>query len=215
MRGCLLVIFIVLAGLGIAPAASAQSTGEESRAAITEEDRAAIEAILAQYPSGGPELRAAIARAVAMRPSLAPAVAVLAGAATLPQQQAMGAGLADAANFYAKLATDFAIAAVRQIEAAIALGPAAFVLAFNAIAGPAMASSLLAAQAAALAMLTTQTSALSPPAAQASTLSPPATDTSTPADTTSACVSPSEANSPSLAGLPPGARALAILRTCR
>lgn len=74
-----------------------------------------ITALLAQFPAGGPALRAAIARAVEADPSLAPAVIFAARNANPAQKEAIGAGLADAANYYAKCGLDWC----RGLEARI------------------------------------------------------------------------------------------------
>jgi hypothetical protein len=74
-----------------------------------------ISALLAQFPSGGPGLRAAIAAAVEADSSLADAVVAAALKANPEQKRAMGAGLADAADYFAKIGLDWA----RSAEAAI------------------------------------------------------------------------------------------------
>ncbi len=84
---------------------------------------ARIAALLAEFPKGGPGLRAAIARAVEEDPSLAKAVVSCAHEANAAQQLAMGEGLADADLFFAKLSTPEAIRAQQLIEAAMASGP--------------------------------------------------------------------------------------------
>jgi hypothetical protein len=65
-----------------------------------------MRALLAQFPAGGPGLRAAIARAVEANPSLADAAVAAARNANPSQKEAIGAGLADAANYYAKCGSD-------------------------------------------------------------------------------------------------------------
>jgi len=67
-----------------------------------------IAALLAQFPQGGPALRAAIARAVEADPSLADVAVAMARNANPEQKQAIGAGLADAADYYAKIGLDWA-----------------------------------------------------------------------------------------------------------
>src|SRR5215469_18102174 len=62
-----------------------------------------VAALLAQYPQGGPALRAAVARLVEADPSLAAAVVAAAAHATPEQQSAIGAGLGDASAYFAKL----------------------------------------------------------------------------------------------------------------
>lgn len=78
-----------------------------------------IAAILAQYPNGGPGLRAAVARLVETDASLAAAVVAASDLANPAQQAAIGAGLGDATNFFAKIASDFAKHAAELIRAAI------------------------------------------------------------------------------------------------
>jgi hypothetical protein len=78
-----------------------------------------IAAILAQYPAGGPGLRAAIARAVEMDPGLADAAVAAARRANPEQKQAIGAGLADAANYFGKIGLDWARGAEGRIRIAM------------------------------------------------------------------------------------------------
>lgn len=65
-----------------------------------------IKTLLANFPNGGPELRAAIARAVEANPYLADEVVAAARKANANQKAAIGAGLADAANYFAKCGRD-------------------------------------------------------------------------------------------------------------
>jgi len=62
-----------------------------------------VAALLAQYPQGGPGLRAAVARLTEADPSLAAAEVAAAAHATPEQQAAIGAGLGDASAYFAKL----------------------------------------------------------------------------------------------------------------
>lgn len=84
---------------------------------------AQIAALLAEFPKGGPGLRAAITRAVEEDPSLAHAVVTCARDANPAQQLAMGEGLADADLFFARLNTPEAIRAQQLIETAMASAP--------------------------------------------------------------------------------------------
>jgi hypothetical protein len=77
---------------------------------------ASIKALLGQFPSGGPGLRAAIARALEVDPSLADDVVFLARKANPAQKQAMGQGLADAASYFAKCGVDWCRAAEARIR---------------------------------------------------------------------------------------------------
>jgi hypothetical protein len=78
-----------------------------------------IAAIVAQFPAGGPGLRAAIARAVEADPGLADAAVAAARRANPDQKQAIGAGLADAANYFAKIGLDWARGAEGRIRTAM------------------------------------------------------------------------------------------------
>jgi hypothetical protein len=75
-----------------------------------------IAALLARFPGGGPALRAAVAAAVEANPSLADAVVAAARKANPAQKQAIGAGLADAANYFAKIGLDWARAAEGRVR---------------------------------------------------------------------------------------------------
>jgi len=65
-----------------------------------------IAALLAEYPDGGPGLRAAIAGAVEADATLATAVVAASCVANAAQKMAMGAGLGDAASFFAKIGSN-------------------------------------------------------------------------------------------------------------
>jgi hypothetical protein len=78
-----------------------------------------VAALLAQYPLGGPGLRAAVARLVEATPSLAGAIVTAAAHATPEQKAAIGAGLGDASAYYAKIGTDVAAYAANQITQAM------------------------------------------------------------------------------------------------
>jgi hypothetical protein len=78
-----------------------------------------IRALLAQFPAGGPGLRAAIARAVEADPSLADDAVFAARNANPSQKEAIGAGLADAANYYAKCGSDWCRGAEGRIRTAM------------------------------------------------------------------------------------------------
>ena len=75
----------------------------------------AVTALLAQFPNGGPGLRAAIARLLEANPALADDVVAAARKANPAQKQAMGEGLADATLYFAKCGSD----ACRGFEAQI------------------------------------------------------------------------------------------------
>jgi hypothetical protein len=89
------------------PPASAQPLEQQHPACLNPVDPR-ISALLAQFPQGGPALRAAIARAVEADPSLADVAVAMARNASPEQKQAIGAGLADAANYFAKIGLDWA-----------------------------------------------------------------------------------------------------------
>jgi hypothetical protein len=76
----------------------------------------AITALLAQFPNGGPGLRAAIARLLEANPSLADDVVFAARKANPAQKQAMGEGLADATLYFGKCGSDFCRGAESRIR---------------------------------------------------------------------------------------------------
>ena len=76
-------------------------------------------ALLARFPVGGPALRAEIARLLEANPSLAREVVAAACRANPNQKEAIGAGLADAANYFAKLGSDWARLAETEIRTAM------------------------------------------------------------------------------------------------
>ena len=79
-----------------------------------------IAVLLAQYPQGGPALRAAIARAVEADVSLAAAAVAAAAHATPEQKAAIGAGLGDAAGYFMKIGADWARSSEATIRTAMA-----------------------------------------------------------------------------------------------
>jgi hypothetical protein len=78
-----------------------------------------ITALLAQFPAGGPGLRAGIARAVEADPSLAADAVFAAQSGNASQKEAIGSGLADAANFFGKMGSAAAQQAQEQVQAAL------------------------------------------------------------------------------------------------
>ena len=67
----------------------------------------AVRALIAQFPTGGPGLRAAIARLLEANPFLADDVVAAARRANPEQKLAIGEGMADATLYFAKCASDF------------------------------------------------------------------------------------------------------------
>jgi hypothetical protein len=78
-----------------------------------------ITALLAQFPAGGPGLRAGIARAVEADPSLAADAVFAAQSGNASQKEAIGSGLADAASFFSKSSSASATQSQEQIQAAL------------------------------------------------------------------------------------------------
>jgi hypothetical protein len=78
-----------------------------------------ITALLAQFPAGGPGLRAAVALAIEGNPSLAADAVFAAQSSNASQKEAIGSGLADAANFFAKSGSTSAQQAQAEIQAAL------------------------------------------------------------------------------------------------
>lgn len=80
-----------------------------------------ITALLAQFPNGGPGLRAAIAQAVEINPSLAADAVFAAQSANPSQKEAVGSGLADAATFFGRTG---ATSSQQQVQAALTFADA-------------------------------------------------------------------------------------------
>jgi hypothetical protein len=78
-----------------------------------------LAALLARFPAGGPALRAEIARVLEANPRLAREVAAAACSASPDQKEAIGAGMADAANYFAKLGSEAARLAETEIRTAM------------------------------------------------------------------------------------------------
>lgn len=125
MRKYLMAMLLVFGPLGTSAVATAQPSPEAV---------AQVQAILAQFPNGGPGLRAAIARAVVAEPSLAEAVVAAAAGANPAQQQSIGAGLADAATFFSRIGSAWAQAALQVIQSAMASAPPGVLAAFTFVA---------------------------------------------------------------------------------
>jgi len=118
MRRQFLTISMVTCILGASPAALAQSVQERAAAIVSPK----ISAILREFPTGGPELRAAIASAIEDDPSLTNDAIFVANTANTSQSQAIRSGLADAADFFATISSNAALDAERRIRAALELG---------------------------------------------------------------------------------------------
>lgn len=80
--------------------------------------RPRVLALLAQYPEGGPGLRNAVARALRADPDLAQDVAAASHEANLRQRRAIGAGLADALDYFRRQNSATASEAQKKIERA-------------------------------------------------------------------------------------------------
>jgi hypothetical protein len=93
---CVLAVLLACGATAPAPGGSFTSGGHVGT--VSPE----VSALPSQFPAGGPGLRAAVAVLVESDASLADDVAFTATTATTAQKEAMGAGLADAASFFAK-----------------------------------------------------------------------------------------------------------------
>jgi len=117
MRRLLLAASAVAGVLAVSLPASAQTpAGENPSARII---RPEIAALLAQFPAGGPWLRAAITRAVVADPALTPDVIFAIGICTACQGQSIRQGLADAAEALARSGSEAARAAANAIRIAL------------------------------------------------------------------------------------------------
>jgi hypothetical protein len=81
--------------------------------------RPQLAALVGGFGGGGPALRAAVARAVEADPSLADELVFLARKASPAQKQAIGMGLADAADYFAKCGLDACRASEARIRTAM------------------------------------------------------------------------------------------------
>jgi len=106
MRKHLLAAFAAACILGAPSIVVAQERSLSDNICLAQAS-AQMRALLAQFPAGGPGLRATIARLVEANPALADEVVAAARRANPSQKAAIGAGLADAANYFAKCGEDF------------------------------------------------------------------------------------------------------------
>lgn len=88
-------------------------------AAPTPDGAGSLAASIANSAESGPQLRAAVTRAVEQNPALAKTATEDAANAGSTQQQAVGAGLADADQHFAGLGTGAGADAQHQIESAL------------------------------------------------------------------------------------------------
>jgi hypothetical protein len=109
--------------LSLSGSAQAATTVKSSKSNGSER-QSLVASLLARYPAGGPALRAAIAAAVEADPDVADTAVLLALKANAAQKLAIGAGLADAANFYAKGGSSESKLAAAQIRTAMAAADA-------------------------------------------------------------------------------------------
>ena len=114
------ILFVFLYALGApALASGAPASGGASAAAL-----------FSGSGASGSGLRAAVARAVEKDPSLAIAMSAAARTLTDARQQAVGAGLADADQYFAKRGTTEAAAAAGLIETAVPAAPPAILIGY-------------------------------------------------------------------------------------
>jgi hypothetical protein len=109
MRKYLLAACTVAGILGAPSLASAQPSGTAPATGTNlclGSSSAQMNALLARFRNGGPALRAAIARLLEEHPELADDVVAAARRANPAQKAAIGAGLADAAGYFAKCGLD-------------------------------------------------------------------------------------------------------------
>jgi hypothetical protein len=132
-----LLLGIVAAGSIAVPAVAGSFTGTGQFVGLVSPQ---ITSLLSQYPGGGPDLRAAIARAVEANPTLADDTVF--APANPSQQGAKGAGLADAVKFFANCGLATCRTAESSIRIAISFGDAGTRSGFVVAANPALAQSL-------------------------------------------------------------------------
>jgi hypothetical protein len=110
---------VVALALAFGTPFSAPAQSPDTCARFTGTVGAKVSALLSQFPDGGPDLRATVARLVEADPSLAGEVVSVAERATSAQKEAIGGGLADAASFFAKCGAQCRYAQ-QQVRCAIA-----------------------------------------------------------------------------------------------
>jgi len=101
-----------------------------------------IAALLVQFPAGGPGLRAAIARALEANPGLADAAVAAARNANPEQKQAIGAGIGDAANYFAKIGQDWARGSEARIRTSMVDADSGTRIGFELASVPALAQGI-------------------------------------------------------------------------
>ena len=126
-----LLILCALCLVGAAPVARAGSFDAQGQFVGTVSP--VITALLAEFPAGGPGLRAGIALAVQADPALAADAVFAAQGSNSSQKEAVGSGLADAANFFGKMGTAAAVQAKDQIQAALTYADAGTQAGANAV----------------------------------------------------------------------------------
>jgi hypothetical protein len=100
LRKLLSGIVAIALAFGAPLSAPAQSSDQCTR--FTGTVSAKVSDLLLQFPQAGPALRATVARLVEAEPALAREMVSVSDNATAAQKEAIGAGLADAASFFAK-----------------------------------------------------------------------------------------------------------------
>jgi hypothetical protein len=101
--------------LGWAQSATVQGAGGQCLGTASPQ----VRALLAQFPGGGPGLRAAVAQIVEANALLADEFVYVALKAKPAQKEAIGMGLADAANYFAKCGLDRCRGAESRIRTAM------------------------------------------------------------------------------------------------
>jgi hypothetical protein len=143
MRKTLILVVTVFIGYGAGCDAAPLSLPQVVEA--TEKCAAIISSsvveLLAQYPAGGPILRAEVARLVEEHPHLAEDFVAASRIAREAQRQAIGAGLADAALYFAKCGS--CVLAEGQVRVAMKCADASARAAFVVASMPSLPDGLL------------------------------------------------------------------------
>jgi hypothetical protein len=136
---------LIFAAMLVVAASSASAGNFNAQGQFIGTVSAQVISLLAQFPGGGPGLRAAIAVLLEADPTLADDVVFASRSATLAQKQAIGMGIADAAAYFAGCSaagTETCKAAEAALRLAMLYADQNVRLAFLEIAGSEVASDI-------------------------------------------------------------------------
>lgn len=126
-----ITVATAFSAVGQSPNAQPPQAFERQRLCLARA-RPQVLALMAQYPEGGAGLRNAVARAVQVDPEVAQDWAAASREANPSQRRAIGAGLADALDYFRRANSSAARDAQRKIERALRCGAPETIAAANA-----------------------------------------------------------------------------------